>query len=526
MRRNVLFGISGVLFLLVLSQIISWVSSGFQGLGGWQSFLAAVLAGAALLWGGWHTLKSDRNLSLPRWLAWLLMGAALLRLAAGIFWVIALPRWGYGTPVEQAGYVMSDAYARDTAAWQLAQTDQPLWQAFAGKRSSDQYGGMLYLSAWVYRYWGGETHQPLLIVVLTAAFSALTVLFAWALARRLWSERAAQIAAWIIALYPEAVLLGSSQMREAFTMTLTAVAFYGLIRYQQERTLPGLAWLIAALLLGLPFSPPFVIVLLGMLMLSALAFGRWQVFRQRWLWVSLAGLAVLAGVGVWLAWGRIAPEGITNPIQLIGWWLKHSVSWQAYFAKTSSTFIRKMFKQTPAWTHLLILTGYGLMQPFLPAALVERGAFLWRGIAIWRALGWTLLLPFLIFALWRAWSREHRRTLASGLSLAAWLGILLPAVRSGGDQWDNPRYRVAFIGLQAALAAWVWSENRQKPDAWLRRAIIGLILLLAWFLPWYLYRYSGFPWPVTDIFKNVGLGIASAILYALWDWVNEKRDSA
>ena len=166
------------------------------------------------------------------------------------------------------------------------------------------------------------------------------------------------------------------------------------------------------------------------------------------------------------------------------------------------------------------------MQPFLPAALVERGAFLWRGIAIWRALGWTLLLPFLIFALWRAWSREHRRTLASGLSLAAWLGILLPAVRSGGDQWDNPRYRVAFIGLQAALAAWVWSENRQKPDAWLRRAIIGLILLLAWFLPWYLYRYSGFPWPVTDIFKNVGLGIASAILYALWDWVNEKRDSA
>ena len=52
----------------------------------------------------------------------------------------------------------------------------------------------------------------------------------------------AWIAAWGIAIYPEAVLLGSSQMRESFTITLVVMAFYGLVHYWQEHswTWPGL----------------------------------------------------------------------------------------------------------------------------------------------------------------------------------------------------------------------------------------------------------------------------------------------
>ena len=47
--------------------------------------------------------------------------------------------------------------------------------------------------------------------------------------------------------------------------------------------------------------------------------------------------------------------------------------------------------------------------------------------------------------------------------------------------------------------------------------------MLAWFLPWYLMRYVHLPWPVTDEIKVLGLGIASALLYCIWDWARTQK---
>jgi hypothetical protein len=77
---------------------------------------------------------------------------------------------------------------------------------------------------------------------------------------------------------------------------------------------------------------------------------------------------------------------------------------------------------------------------------------------------------------------------------------------------------VAFIGLQAALAAWDWVAQRHRPDPWLRRILVGVAIIIAWFVPWYLRRYVYLSWPVVDIFKLLGVGVASAILYWIWDW--------
>jgi hypothetical protein len=43
--------------------------------------------------------------------------------------------------------------------------------------------------------------------------------------------------------------------------------------------------------------------------------------------------------------------------------------------------------------------------------------------------------------------------------------------------------------------------------------------MLAWFLPWYIRRYTPLEWPVVDLFKTIGLGLASAALLMFWDWV-------
>jgi hypothetical protein len=512
-----------ILALLIVSLGLAWVSTGFKTAQGWSSFFSILVLGGGLLLAGWQALAADRELALPRWLGGLLLSAAALRLVAGIFWFVALPAWGYGSPVEQAGYVMADAEARDTAAWELATSGEPLWTAFRDYRLADQYGGLLFLSAAVYRYLGGEFHQPLMMVVLSAACSALAVLFTWAFARRAWNAGVARIAAWALTLYPEAILLGSSQMREAFTVTLAAMAFYGLVRFRQERSWAGLGWVAVGLALCLPFSPPFAALLLGMLALQALALDGWQVFHQRRLWLILGGLAVAAGIGVWLAWGRLAPEGISNPVALAGWWLKQSAKWQAHVTRQASGWIQRLFRTSPEWTHLPFLLGYGLVQPFLPAALLDYSIPLWRAVAIWRALGWTLLLTFLAAASLRAWARNSRRGPASGLSIIVWWGIILASLRSGGDLWDNPRYRASFAALQIALAAWVWVEQRCRPDPWLRRIVVGVGFILAWFLPWYLRRYTPIQWMVVDLFKTIGLGVASAVLYGLWDWARAAR---
>jgi hypothetical protein len=508
--------------LFALSVGLGWVSTGFQSAAGWSAFLLVSVLAALLLAGGWLLIRGG---SPPRWLAWLVIGASLLRLGMGVVWLLVLPAAGYDTDPELAGYVMSDAYDRDQAAWDLALSEKPLSKAYeGGYRKADQYGGLLYLSAAIYRYSGSSEHQPLLMVVLTAAFSSLAVFFIWAFAHRLWGDPAAKIAAWGLALYPEAVLMGSSQMREAFIITLAVAAAFGLLLLLQDKSWRGLSLAAVALLICLPISPPSAALLLVILIIIAAGYGRGQALsalrHQRWFWPALVLMVLLIGGGLWLALLQFAPRGVTSPFEVVTWWVKKSADWQAHLSEHASGWIQKIFDQTPEWTHLPLLLAYGITQPFLPAALIDiSGAPVWRAIAIWRALGWTFLLPFLLYAHLRALRKGSN--LERALCLAAWLAILGASFRGGGDAWDNPRYRLAFAGIQIALLAWVWAEQRRLPDPWLRRVLIGGALALAWFVPWYLRRYLGLAWPVADLFRTVGLGIASTILFWIGDIAKE-----
>ena len=512
--------------LIFLSFLLAWISSGYSGVDTWFSFLVPGLIAGGMLAVGWQLIKKDKSFNLPGWLVWLMVGAAFLRLFAGVLWYAGLPEWGYGSQVELGGYIMADAHARDTASWDLAKSEQPLLSAFGEYRNVDQYGGMMFISAMIYRYLGGSFHQPLQIVVLAAAFSSLTVLFTWAFAKRLLDGKIAYLAAWIVVLFPDAVILGSSQMREAFLMTLIAAALYGLVRYIQERTSPGLLWIFIPLILMLPFSPPIAGVFLVMFAILAIAMDGWGIFSQPRFWIILGGIALIAVIGIWLAWERIAPEGISNPFALISWWFRESARWQAYFVKRSSPLIRRIFNTTPDWVNTPILLGYGVLQPFLPGALLDQGFPIWKSIAIWRAIGWTLMLPFLIISPFVLWQDKERRRLAVGLIIVVWMGIFIAAFRSGGDLWDNPRYRVVFICLQAVLTAWVWYIQRSSNNPWLRRSILGLGIILIWFIPWYLQRSGLITWITDNVFVTLGFGIISVILLYLVLFLWGKRQKS
>jgi len=497
--------------ILLLALVLARISTGFVSFHGWVSFVGVLFIGIGLIWFGWSVIQSDQP---PKWLWTALIAAALLRLLFGVFWLLALPAWGYDTPVQNAGYIMADAYDRDNAAWELSQSDPPLVAAFQDYSRTDQYGGLLFLSAFVYKYIGGNIHQPLLLIIFTASFSAIAVAFTWAIAKRIWGDNVSKISAWLLVIYPEAVLLGSSQMREAFMVTLAAAAIYGLVRYWPNRSLKNGLWFILPLAASVPLSLPFSLLLFVVLAVSAIALDEWHLLKSKRFWTALGGFSL-----------AILIVEALNLYDFSKLWVFQVARWQAYYSESASGWVQRTFERFPdgmEWAQRPFLVGYGIFRPLLPASFFD-GIPLMRALAIWRALGWTLLLAMLFYATFLVLRGLERNKLAGGFVTISWMIVVVASLRGGGDQWDNPRYRSAFAGVQIALAGWALVKQREVNDPWLRRALVGTTMMIAWFIPWYLRRYTAFTWPVVALHQTIGLGLISALLFIIWDWVREQR---
>lgn len=490
--------------LTFVSFFLAAISQNFSDVQGWFSFLAILAISAVLFWLAWRVVREDHP---PRWLLYLTIGAATLRLMLGVVWFLALPVNGYDTDIQRAGYVMEDAFNRDRAAWEFAQSDEPLLNSFTRASSTDQYGGLLFISAGIYRYIGGDQHQPLLVLTLAAAVSGLAVIFTWAFTRRLWGERVAHIAAWAIALFPEAVLLGSSQMREAFTVTLTPLALYGLLRFHETRTVKNFVLMLLPVALTVPLTWAFIPSLLVMLVLVYLALEEWRPLRSWRVWLVIGAVAALL-----LAYFVVRYLGD-------GLWLVESARWQAYVSQNASGWVAREFERMPVWMQVPFLVGYGILRPLLPAAIVDSAPVVWMAIGIWRALGWTILLALLLYATYVALRNRAWKQPVGALLFSSWLVTFVASYRGGGDLWDNPRYRSAFAAVQVAVAAWVWVQHSRVKGPWLRRLVGGGVLALAWFIPWYLRRYTDITWNIVNLDQVIGLGLVSVVLLVIWDWV-------
>ena len=197
-------------------------------------------------------------------LAWMLALAFILRLGSGVFLTIILPTAGYDNEEQQAGYLLYDAYSRDSQAWTLATSSEPLMTAFQNQFDSDQYGGLLSLSAAVYRYLSPDVHRPLLILILAAFAGAVGIPFLYKAVKERWGKRPALIAGWIMVLYPESIMLGGSEMREPFLLALISILFWAVLSWKKNRT--AALWVGAASLLGLfLFSWRVAVVVAGVM---------------------------------------------------------------------------------------------------------------------------------------------------------------------------------------------------------------------------------------------------------------------
>jgi len=481
---------------------------------GWMGFSALLWLGFLALFLAWRRAGGGRRL------AWMVALALLLRLAAGVAVYIALPLDGYDEPDDRAGYVFTDAHRRDDQAWELAHSNRPLWEAFNKTYSSDQYGGLLALSALTYKTLSPDAHRPLLILLLAALSAALGVPFFYAAVRLLWDEGLACLATWLFVLYPESVLTGGAQMREPFLLTFIAVCLWGCALWWQHgrrEAWGGFGLGLLGLLLVSPGIALVVLVLLGGWL--------WSLGERKRLPRPLgAALGSVFLLGLWiLAWSlsRQHDFGGGSPLAVILNWMRDSVKWVIYQLERGSGQVQNVFSKMNPLAQFLFVIGYGIAQPVLPPAFFEPTTLTWRVIAILRAAGWYAALPLLLyapFAAWRSAAGAPRRAWL-WLSFFSWSWILICAVRGGGDQWDNPRYRLIFWGVQALVAGYAWRGWRLQRDAWLPRILLLEALCLILYGEWYLARYYavGVHLPAMRVLV-LSLGLAGLVFAGGWLW--------
>lgn len=465
--------------------------------------------------------------SAGRMLAIIIALTFFLRLAVGMALHFGLPLYGHADDDDRAGYVFTDAHRRDDKAWELANSEHPVIDAFSARYGSDQYGGLLAFNTFVYRYFSPDAHRPLMLVLFSAFFAALGIPFLWKAVSQVFGERVAWASAWIFALFPDSVLLGASAMREPYLLTFTAFSLWGFVhRFDLAEGAPasggagsllgrlkdrsGWLWIAAGLLGMLLVSPAIALI-------TIVIFAGWIFFtneRRDLSWRGLAVIAILFALGLLFLSSSLNRSGefsARSPLHVINDWFQAAVKWDAYQLERDSGWVQKIFDEAPRWVRLPFVAIYGLFQPVLPAAIVRPTIWIWKLIILPRALSWYALLPMLTFSFVAAAGQNSRKTrnLILWLSLIVWLWILLAALRGGADLWDNPRYRTILFVWQSIAAGYVWVWWRETRSAWFTRILLMEAVFLLIFTQWYASRYF-------YLGGQLPFGLMVAIIVGLW----------
>lgn len=451
---------------------------------GWLAFSLVILLGLLALVSLWRWAGGGRTLGL------IIALAFILRMVTGVALTTLLPVYGSDSEESKDGYIFTDSWRRDNDAWALARSDYAIWDGLqSGEFSGDQYGGLMTFSALTYRYLSPDAHRPMLIILMAALVSAIAIPFLWKAAGLAWGSKIAVPAAWILAIYPESILLGSAQMREPFLITFIAMTIWGFVDWFKNRQWSGWAWFAGGIAGLLLLSP-------GVALLALIVFAGWYWFSGEhrrfsgWLAVTL-GLVFIAGI--FLASSALGETTLSanNPYSIITTWFYDAAKWDLYLLTESSGMVQYLLGVLPKPLHAPFLAGYGIAQPVLPANLFEPTIAISRIIGSLRALGWYALLPLLLYGLIAAWKSPdpHQRRVWLWLGFVIWVWIVLVSIRAGADQWDNPRYRVIMLPWQALLAAHAWSFWRVARDRWLPRIAAVEISFVVVFSLWYLGRY-------------------------------------
>lgn len=496
-KSNLLWTAAALLSAFASAAAIAIFSPGAP----FRGFLSGLaLALPAALIGAFVSARIDRRSSTGI----LMILAFALRFGFGLATANLLPSYGYqDEPQQQQGYLFDDAWRRDTEAWILTVGDRdsiPLRETFTYPYKNDQYGGVAILSVWIYKTLSSDARRFGLIILLGAWMTALGVPFLRRAIEARESAAVALAAALIYVFYPDAIVYAGAPMREPFLIGILAIALWALFTIKEAplRSSLVLAACVAA-----------------MVPLSLFVVGATLIFAAVWLW----GEFLVPRSRVWLKAGVVLIVlGGLAMILTSGGLIEEYIHFDIHTTETNSGWVEKVVGEIGGQFRTLFLGVYGLTQPVLPAILFYQPTTpYWKAVGIFRAAGWYLIAAALFYALFstrKIADRSKRVPMAIGaLFLGGWL--LVSSIRAGGDQWDNPRYRVIFLPLIAFYCAWGIDFARRTRDWWLVRWILIELIFVGFFSQWYYSRYSSdairrFPFWRTVVY----IFIASAAVFA------------
>lgn len=489
--------------------VLGALLAGFSAPPFWQGLFGGWILSAACVFGlmrAWRWSGGEKALGI------ILLVAFTLRVGLGVFIYAVLPGAGYAdSAVQSAGYVYSDAYERDRAAIQLVQSGGSILSPLIKQVQSDQYGGLMTISALVYLIFSRDAARPLLITLLGAFTMTAGMAFFWRALKERFNRRFALIATWVLALYPEGILLGASQMREPFLIGLGCIVFWAALQWK-DNTLKAFLVAAASFVCMVLISAPaalvwgatgFALILLEWTLQTDRAVNRWT------------GIEVLVLLGVAAFIGGIM-------------WLQPTLYYEVYAAKMGSGLLQALFKTIPSNLTVPFVTVYGLLQPVLPAAITEPSLPFWTILGIIRAAGWYFMLPFMLYALFALWksARQENGWILVLVGAIFFIWTVVSSARAAGDQWDNPRYRTILLPFMAMVFAWAWLRVQETHSRWFWRWVTVVALLTLGFTNWYFGRKFGvgFYIPFFTLVEGI-VGIAAIVLLggAAWDRLRNRR---
>jgi len=437
-----------------------------------------------------------------KFLIWVLSISLILRFGLGLITTYNLLDWGYEDEPYTSGYLFKDAYTRDNQAWDLATSDKPIWAAFSNDFFSDQYGGLLALSSFVYRIFTPNAHAQFNIIFLVSIINAIGIIF---LAKGLLGYKGeetysvtSKFILLIFSFYPDAILFSSSQMREPLLFGLSAILFW----IVHEPKLKIISRIVMFLITSIVIL--FVSLKIGLFIIFS--FFIWLLFKPYVLEYKFLKpkylfplITLLVIVSFYFSYN----------------WIIEAAKWDALLLERNSGFVQYVVSIIGTRYRLAFASLYGLLQPVLPATLIEPSKLFWRILNSLRALGWYLLMPGLIYGLVYLFrEKDKNRKVQFGVFwLISIFWIILSSVRAGGDMWDNPRYRISFLVFISYIVAQALLYGWKSKDHWLTRIILAEVIFILFFLQWYIARYLG-------IFDNLPfmqmVGILSIIFIVIF----------
>lgn len=436
----------------------------------WISWLgAAALLSLSLfiLFIAWQKFGKGKQL------AWLMVSAFFLRIVFGTGLTLALPSLGWDEPAQNAGYLFYDAFQRDNQAWQLAESGDSILNQTREELYTDQYGGMLTISALLYRVLSPDVHRSYLVLLFGAFAFTLGIPFFYRATANRWDTRLAGMAAWFLVLYPDGLLYTSSQMREPFILGLSMIAFWAVMRLPSRKPQGWIVLVLIIALMTMISSRIAAAVFFFLLMLFLLEnLPGLPAKVRKFTWVILLVLVLLFLAASWA-------------------WLQSSAEWDMILTERGSGWVAKVIEEIGAQYRIPFLVIYGIAQPVLPAAIAEPTLPLWKVINIARAAGWYMLAPLLVYAIFTLFKVKDKKERQVWAWMAAFsiLWIIIASARAGGDQWDNPRYRANMLPWLVLTASWAIRQAIVRRDAWLPRLLLVEAVFLGFFTNWYFSRY-------------------------------------